>query len=232
MKKRLNAIVVFITVLLLSSIFSFYYALGPWAPVGVAGNSPQIGANTASPATQSLSAKLGIQTPTQKPTLGQNISSDINKRGAAYNADVTGTSPESQGENDFTKGLQATGQAFGAVTDVGGVVAESVYSFFRDAKNKDYIKQLIDNGVAIQEVRHAKKQTLKGAVFVLTGSLETLTRDEAKMKIRALGGDVASSVSKNTSYVVAGSDPGSKFDTAQKLGVAILRETDFLKLIN
>ncbi len=128
--------------------------------------------------------------------------------------------------------MQASQEELEAVPDVGGIVAASVYSFFRNEKNKEYIKALLDNGVVIKEVRHSKKQTLAGKTFVLTGSLESLTRDEAKAKIRSLGGDVASSVSKNTSYVVAGDEPGSKFDTAQKLGVAILDEKEFLKLIS
>ena len=127
--------------------------------------------------------------------------------------------------------MTASVEELEAVPDIGGIVAESVYSFFRDKKNREYVQALFDNGVVVKEVRHAKKQTLKGMIFVLTGSLESLTRDEAKEKIRALGGDVASSVSKNTSYVVAGSDPGSKFDTAQKLGVPVLDEKKFLKLI-
>jgi len=65
----------------------------------------------------------------------------------------------------------------------------------------------------------------------LTGELESMTRDEAKERIRELGGDVSGSVSKNTDWVVAGSEPGSKFDKAQKLGVKILSEQEFLKII-
>jgi DNA ligase (NAD+) len=71
---------------------------------------------------------------------------------------------------------------------------------------------------------------LAGKSFVLTGTMEGLSRDEAKAKIRALGGEVSSSVSKNTSYVVAGQDPGSKFDKAEELGVKILTEQQFLDL--
>ncbi|MBO8595501.1 NAD-dependent DNA ligase LigA, partial [Staphylococcus aureus] len=67
--------------------------------------------------------------------------------------------------------------------------------------------------------------------FVLTGTLTSMTRDEAKEKIRALGGDISESVSKKTSYVVAGENPGSKIDKAQKLGVAILDEQKFLNLL-
>lgn len=125
----------------------------------------------------------------------------------------------------------ATLEELEAVSDVGGVVAQSVYEFFHDSKKKEAVAQLIKNGVHIKAVHHTKKQTLKGMTFVLTGALETMTRDEAKALIRERGGDVASSVSAKTSYVVAGSDAGSKFDTAQKLGVAIINEQEFLKLI-
>ena len=72
---------------------------------------------------------------------------------------------------------------------------------------------------------------LYGKTFVLTGTLESLSRDDAKEKIRSQGGDVTGSVSSHTSYVVAGTDPGSKYDKAQKLGVKILSEKEFLKLL-
>ncbi len=75
------------------------------------------------------------------------------------------------------------------------------------------------------------KGKFTGMTFVLTGTLETMSRDDAKEKINALGGKVSGSVSKNTSYVVAGSDPGSKYDNAQKLGVKILDEKEFLKIL-
>lgn len=68
-------------------------------------------------------------------------------------------------------------------------------------------------------------------MFVLTGELETLTRDEAKDRIRELGGDISESVSKKTSYVVAGQTPGSKYKKAKKLGVKVIEEKQFLKLI-
>ena len=73
---------------------------------------------------------------------------------------------------------------------------------------------------------------MEGKTFVLTGTLAGLTRDEAKVKIRELGGNVSSSVSKNTDYIVAGSEPGSKYDKAKKLGVKIIEEKDFIKMIS
>ena len=81
---------------------------------------------------------------------------------------------------------------------------------------------------------HSNKKTLPlaGKTFVLTGTLSSMSRDEAKKKIRALGGDVSSSVSKKTSYVVAGENPGSKLDEAQRLGVPTMLEEDFLHIIS
>ena len=77
-----------------------------------------------------------------------------------------------------------------------------------------------------------KKQKLSGKIFVLTGGLEKLTRDNAKANIRELGGSVSSSVSKNTDFVVAGSEPGSKFEKAKKLGVKVISEKEFLELLS
>jgi len=118
-----------------------------------------------------------------------------------------------------------------AVPDIGEVVAKSIHQYFKDEKNQKLMQQLIRNGVKIEEVKVRKHQPLRGKTLVLTGSLESMTRDDAKAKIRALGGDVSSSVSKQTDFVVAGSDPGSKHDKAKKLGVKILHEKEFLKML-
>jgi len=118
------------------------------------------------------------------------------------------------------------------IQDIGPKVAESIYQWFREKKSLEFLHKLQKAGITIlnpkSEIRNSK---LKGKIFVLTGELETMTRDEAKEKIRALGGDVSGSVSKNTSFVIAGSEPGSKFNEAEKLGVKIISEKEFLKLI-
>ncbi len=80
--------------------------------------------------------------------------------------------------------------------------------------------------------RSTTNQSLAGKTFVLTGTLETMSRDVAKGKIKSMGGKVASSVSKNTTYVVAGADPGSKYDEAVKLEVEILNEEGFIDILN
>ena len=76
-----------------------------------------------------------------------------------------------------------------------------------------------------------KSQKLAGKIFVLTGGLESMSRDDAKERIRELGGDISSSVSKNVDYIILGSEPGEKYEKAKKLGVKIIDEKEFLKLI-
>lgn len=119
-----------------------------------------------------------------------------------------------------------------AIPNIGGAVAGSVYDYFREKNNLAFIDQLLKNGVRIisQEAR-IKTGALTGRKVVVTGTLETLSREEAKEAVRAVGGDWVSSVSKNTDYVVVGSEPGSKVEKAKSLGVKILNEKEFLKLI-
>lgn len=118
------------------------------------------------------------------------------------------------------------------IYDFGKIMAESVYGWFHNEKNLKLLERLEKNGVKAKKMTIApKKQKLAGKTFVLTGTLESLTRDEAKDKIRKLGGDVSSSVSKNTDFAVAGAEPGSKHDKAKKLGVKIINEEEFLKMI-
>ena len=118
------------------------------------------------------------------------------------------------------------------INDVGPKVAESIYKWFREKRNLNFLQKLQKAGIVItNQESKIKSQKLIGKTFVLTGELESMARDEAKEKIRELGGEVSGSVSKNTNFVVAGSEPGSKFEKAQKLGVKIINETEFLKLI-
>jgi len=117
------------------------------------------------------------------------------------------------------------------IQDVGPVVAQSIYSWFREKKNLDYLEKLEKVGVKITKYESKKNKNFIGKTFVLTGGLESMTRDEAKQKIRDLGGDISTSVSKETNYVITGSDPGSKYNKALKLGVKILTEKEFIKLI-
>jgi DNA ligase (NAD+) len=114
--------------------------------------------------------------------------------------------------------------------NIGPVVSESIFQFFQDKSNVNFIEKLLKNGITIFHEK-AKSLKFKGKTFVLTGTLTTMSRDEAKKKIIENGGSVSSSVSSNTSYVVAGDKPGSKYTDAKKLKVKIISENEFLKII-
>ncbi|MCE9633519.1 MAG: NAD-dependent DNA ligase LigA [Methylophilales bacterium] len=116
------------------------------------------------------------------------------------------------------------------VPDVGPIVAESIKEFFAEPHNVEVIQQLRD-AVTLQAGMAIQASKLSGLTFVLTGSLPNLTRDEAQAKIETGGGKVSSSVSKKTSYVVAGAEAGSKLERAKELGVMVLDEAGLLQLL-
>ena|SRR3989344_2384540 len=119
-----------------------------------------------------------------------------------------------------------------SIEDVGPVVARSIYDWFQKSYNLKLLEKFNKAGVRVLEEKTTKKSIkLANKKFVLTGSLKSMSRDNTKEKIRELGGDVSSSVSKETDYVVAGLEPGSKYDRAKKLGVKIIGENEFLNLI-
>ena len=139
---------------------------------------------------------------------------------------------------DLEKIAAAPVEELQAIYGVGEKVAPEIYHWFRDQHNKSFLKRLLKQVKIISPARTVLKNqnprtvlAVTGKSFVLTGTLETMSRDEAKKKIKALGGEVHGSVSLKTSYVVAGAEPGSKYDEAEKLGVKILDEKEFLKLI-
>src|SRR3546814_5878223 len=118
--------------------------------------------------------------------------------------------------------MQADEEALLAVNDVGPVVADSILQFFAEPHNREVVQALLDAGVRpTVDAAPAGRLVLAGKTLVLTGTLPTLTRDEATRRILAAGGKVSGSVSKKTSYVVAGEEAGSKLTKAQDLGVAI-----------
>lgn len=118
------------------------------------------------------------------------------------------------------------------VPNIGPTVAASVAKFFKEPANRRLIEKLKKNGVEIESQKSkVKGQKLAGKTLVLTGTLANFSRDEAKKMIRELGGEVSESVSKNTSYVVAGENPGSKLAKAEELGVRVLDEEEFRKLV-
>ncbi len=118
------------------------------------------------------------------------------------------------------------------IPNIGPIVGASIYRWFRTPANRALIADLGRAGVSIeQERRERAAQKLAGKMFVLTGTLETMARDEAKEKVRALGGSVSESVGAKTSYVVAGASPGSKLAEARRRGIRIINEKEFIQLI-
>lgn len=118
------------------------------------------------------------------------------------------------------------------VPDVGPIVAQSIFQWFHDKKNLNFLEKLRESGIVVESSKPSTLNSkLRGLTFVLTGTLESLTREQAKQKIRELGGAMAESVSPNTNFVVAGANPGSKLERAKKLGLRILAEPEFLQLI-
>ena len=117
------------------------------------------------------------------------------------------------------------------IRDIGFAVADSIYDFFHKKRNLELLKKLKKAGVKIGRKERTKYQPLKGRTFVLTGALETLTRDEAKKRIRELGGEISESVSEKIDYVIVGEKPGLKLKKVKKLGIKRIGEQEFLKLI-
>ncbi|MBM2820632.1 MAG: ligase, NAD-dependent [Candidatus Berkelbacteria bacterium] len=125
---------------------------------------------------------------------------------------------------------QASLEEIDRIRDIGSVVAKSIYDWFKNKDNKNFVKDLLDAGVDIEKEKiHTGR--LVGKTFVFTGGLETLSRDEAKKNVREDGGEISESVSKETDYVVAGTHPGEKYTRAKDRGVIILSEKEFLDLI-
>ena len=130
--------------------------------------------------------------------------------------------------------MNADAEQLQQAPDIGPVVAESIASFFREPHNREVIEQLRAAGVHWEEgapVRRSAAGPFAGKIVVLTGTLAAMTRVEAKERIEALGGKVTESVSKKTDFVVAGAEAGSKLERAQELGIAVLDEQGFLRLL-
>ncbi|VGO20334.1 NAD-dependent DNA ligase LigA [Pontiella sulfatireligans] len=127
--------------------------------------------------------------------------------------------------------MEADVQALETIHDIGPIVGKSVVEYFQSLEARAVIDQLRVAGVTFEQSDSVGSNELEGLTFVLTGSLETMTRDEGGDKIRARGGKVSGSISKNTSYLVAGASAGSKLAKAEKLGVTILNEEQFIALL-
>jgi DNA ligase (NAD+) len=127
--------------------------------------------------------------------------------------------------------LTATPEELERVQEVGPRVAAAVHEFFAEQRNRDLIERLRAAGLTFTAERRKRSAKLEGLTFVLTGTLPTLTRDEAKDRIEASGGRVSGSVSKKTSYVLAGDDAGSKLDKARELKVPVIDEAELLEML-
>jgi DNA ligase (NAD+) len=127
--------------------------------------------------------------------------------------------------------MQATAEELERVEEVGPRISQSILEFFADKENRDLVKRLKAAGVEMTAEKKQRSAQLAGLTFVLTGTLPTLTRDQAKAKIEAAGGKVVGSVSKKTSYVVAGEEAGSKLDKARELKIPVLDEDGLLALL-
>ena len=129
--------------------------------------------------------------------------------------------------------MAADEQTLQQVRDVGPVVAQSIVQFFAEPHNREVVAQLLAAGVGFERTPRARPASSRvgGRIFVLTGALPTLTRDQARELIEARGGRVAGSVSKKTDFVVAGADPGSKYDKAVELGITVLDEDGLQELL-
>ncbi|HLF22602.1 MAG TPA: helix-hairpin-helix domain-containing protein, partial [Burkholderiales bacterium] len=134
---------------------------------------------------------------------------------------------------DIDSLMSADRDTIDAVPNIGASMAEDIHAFFHEKHNRDVIERLRARGVQWPtQARKTKAESpLAGKTFVLTGTLTSLTRDEAKERLQALGAKVAGSVSKKTDFVVVGEQAGSKADKARELGIATLDEAGLLKLL-
>jgi DNA ligase (NAD+) len=127
---------------------------------------------------------------------------------------------------------EASAEELNAIEGIGPIVSAGIYAWFNDKDNRALVNRLKAHlHIVSEKVSGAQSLPLSGKTFVLTGTLESMSRDEAKAALRKLGADVSGSVSKKTDYVVAGAEAGSKLDKAQELGVKVLSEEEFRKLL-
>ena len=127
--------------------------------------------------------------------------------------------------------LAAAPDALERIQEVGPRVAAAVHEFLAEARNRELIERLRTAGLTFTAEKRKRTAKLEGMTFVLTGTLANLAREEAKERIEAAGGRVSGSVSKKTSYVVAGEDAGSKLDKARDLKVPVIGEAELLEML-
>jgi DNA ligase (NAD+) len=126
---------------------------------------------------------------------------------------------------------QASEERLEAIDGVGPQKAQLIFKFFQQRSNQQVLHKLRERGIEYPSQPKAPQGRWEGKTFVFTGALKTMSRGEAEARVEAMGGRAASSISKKTDYVVAGEDPGSKYEKAQALRVKILTEDEFLELV-
>jgi DNA ligase (NAD+) len=126
--------------------------------------------------------------------------------------------------------MDADAEMLESIDQIGPAMARSIHDYFKEPRNKKIVNQLLEAGVKPKAEKTSSKK-LAGKTFVLTGSLPNYKRSEVEKMIKEAGGKTSSSVSKNTDYVIAGTDPGSKLDKANKLGIKVLNEKQFLEML-
>ncbi len=178
--------------------------------------------------------------------VGEETAEDIAKHFGSFKEFYEKVTSEKEKDNRAQgkkEGIQVTGvkssafEELSAIYGIGEKVAESIVNWFSNSDNQKLVGRLLaqvnvlDEKLDTSNTDILKNSKIYGKTFVLTGTLPTMSRDDAKAKIKALGGDVTGSVSKNTDYVLAGEEAGSKLDKAVELGVKVLSEEEFLKMI-
>lgn len=118
------------------------------------------------------------------------------------------------------------------VEDVGPIVAKHIHNFFQEEHNRQVIKRLLEYGIVWDEIIQNALLPLSGKIFVITGTLSAMSREEAKSQLELKGAKVTNSVSSKTSYLIVGDEPGSKLDKAKKLGIEIIEDKDFIEFLN
>lgn len=132
---------------------------------------------------------------------------------------------------DLDRFYKITAEELETIPGIGPEVAQSVYGFFHDKKNREVIKRLQEAGITIAAPSAERALPLQGKTFLFTGALEGMTRDEARDLVEELGGEVATGAGKGVAYVVAGKEPGSKYAKAKELGLTIIDEAEFKRLV-
>ena len=128
--------------------------------------------------------------------------------------------------------MTADVQTLEAIDQIGPTMAESVYEYFRNVRNRAVVGELLDAGVKPKQPEAKRSDKLAGKTIVVTGTLASFSRQQAEEAIRQAGGKASSSVSKKTDFVLAGKEPGSKLEKAQKLGVKVINEQQFLDMLS